>query len=297
MLSPLNPVLAGGDLAGGVAIGGGQPPFTLIAGPCVIEDRALVLETARAVAAICRELGIPYIFKASFDKANRSAIGSFRGPGMDAGLAVLAEVRESLGVPVLTDVHLPGQCAPAAEAVDVLQIPAFLCRQTDLLAAAAATGAVVNVKKGQFLAPRDMGNVVNKLRELGAAGIMLTERGASFGYNTLVSDMRGLPTMRSFGVPVCFDATHSVQQPGGLGAKSGGDRRFAPVLARAAVAVGVDALFMEVHPEPDRALSDGPNMIPLAELRGILTLLVALDRTLKGATQVVDAPFTGAGGG
>jgi len=273
---------------GGLRIGGGDPPFTLLAGPCVIEDRDLVLETARSIAAICRELGIPYIFKASFDKANRSAMTSFRGPGLAAGLAVLAEVRESVGVPIVTDVHLPEQAAPVAEVADLLQIPAFLCRQTDLLAAAAATGKPLNVKKGQFLAPWDMSNVVDKLRELGAAGIMLTERGASFGYNTLVSDLRSLPTMRGMGVPVCFDATHSVQQPGGLGAKSGGDRRFAPVLARAAVAVGVDALFMEVHPDPDSALSDGPNMIPLAELRGLLTLLVALDRTLKSATQAAD---------
>ena len=291
MLSALQPVRVGA-----VDIGGGDPPFALIAGPCVIEDRQLVLDTARAIADICAALGVPYIFKASFDKANRSALGSFRGPGMSDGLAALAEVRESVGVPVLTDVHLPEHCAAAAEAVDILQIPAFLCRQTDLLAAAAATGKPVNVKKGQFLAPHDMGNVVDKLRALGAAGIVLTERGASFGYNALVSDMRSLPTMRGFGVPVCFDATHSVQQPGGLGAKSGGDRRFAPVLARAAVAVGVDALFMEVHPEPERALSDGPNMIPLAELADHLRLLVALDQTLKGATQVVDAAFRGAGG-
>ena len=283
MLSAVNAI----DV-GGLRIGGGDPPFTLLAGPCVIEDRDLVLETARSIAAICRELGIPYIFKASFDKANRSAMTSFRGPGLAAGLAVLAEVRESVGVPIVTDVHLPEQAAPVAEVADLLQIPAFLCRQTDLLAAAAATGKPLNVKKGQFLAPWDMSNVVDKLRELGAAGIMLTERGASFGYNTLVSDLRSLPTMRGMGVPVCFDATHSVQQPGGLGAKSGGDRRFAPVLARAAVAVGVDALFMEVHPDPDSALSDGPNMIPLAELRGLLTLLVALDRTLKSATQAAD---------
>ena len=262
---------------GPLRIGGGGP-FTLIAGPCAIEGRDMALEIAGEAAAICRELGLPYIFKASFDKANRSALGSYRGPGLGAGLAILAELRRSVGVPVTTDVHLPEHCAPAAEVVDLLQIPAFLCRQTDLLAAAAATGRPVNVKKGQFLAPWDMGNVVDKLRGLGAAGILLTERGASFGYNNLVVDMRSLVLMRELGVPVCFDATHSVQQPGGLGARSGGDRRFAPPLARAAVAVGVDAIFMEIHPEPDRALSDGPNTLPLGALRGHLEELLALDR-------------------
>ncbi len=269
------------EAPGGPVHIGGDGPFTLIAGPCAIEGRDMALEIAGEAAAICRELGLPYIFKASFDKANRSALGAYRGPGLDAGLAILAELRRSVGVPVTTDVHLPEHCAPAAEVVDLLQIPAFLCRQTDLLAAAAATGRPVNVKKGQFLAPRDMGNVVDKLRGLGAAGILLTERGASFGYNNLVVDMRSLVLMRELGVPVCFDATHSVQQPGGLGARSGGDRRFAPPLARAAVAVGVDAIFMEIHPEPDRALSDGPNTLPLGELRGHLEALLALDRVRR----------------
>jgi 2-dehydro-3-deoxyphosphooctonate aldolase (KDO 8-P synthase) len=278
MLTPLPPVRVG-DLE----IGAGAGPFALIAGPCVIEDRALVLEVAAAMAEICAGLGVPWIFKASFDKANRSALTSFRGPGLAAGLEALAEVKQAVGAPVTTDIHLPEQAAPAAEVVDLLQVPAFLCRQTDLLAACAATGRPVNVKKGQFLAPWDMKNVVDKLRGLDAAGVMLTERGASFGYNTLVTDMRALVQLRELGVPVCFDATHSVQQPGGLGAASGGERRFAPVLARAAAAVGVDAIFMEVHPDPDRGLSDGPNMIPLAEVEGLLKTLVALDRIARGA--------------
>jgi len=257
----------------------GQPgsEFTLIAGPCVIEDRELALDVARELIA----LGQPLIFKASFDKANRSSASSFRGPGLASGLETLARVRE-LGVPVTTDVHLPEQAAPVAEVADLLQVPAFLCRQSDLLEACARTGTPVNVKKGQFLAPWDMAQVVEKLRAYGAQGVMVTERGTSFGYNRLVSDFRALPQLRALGVPVCFDCTHSVQEPGGLGATSGGQGRFAPVLARAAVAVGVDALFMEVHPDPSAALSDGPNMIPLANVPALLKRLRALHGVLTG---------------
>ena len=254
--------------------------FTLIAGPCVIESRELALEVAEHVKAIADRLGIHAIFKASFDKANRSSGGSFRGPGVEAGLAVLAEVKQRFGLPVLTDIHESQQAAPVAEVVDVLQIPAFLCRQTDLLLAAAeavrGTNKTINVKKGQFLAPWDMAQVVSKLRDAGVENLWLTERGSSFGYNTLVVDYRGLPQMQQLGCPVIFDATHSVQQPGGRGTSTGGQREFVAPLARAAVAVGVDGLFMEVHPDPDNALSDGPNMVPLHRLDALLRQLLAI---------------------
>ena len=259
-------------------------PLTLIAGPCVIESRDLVMKVAEQVSGICQELGIHYVFKASFDKANRSSGKSYRGPGTDEGLKILQEVGESFGVPVLTDIHASHQAAAAAQAVDVLQIPAFLCRQTDLLEAAAqavtGTEKVVNVKKGQFLAPWDMAQVVNKMAESGldpASGrLWLTERGSSFGYNTLVVDYRSLPQLQALGCPVIFDATHAVQQPGGQGTTSGGQREFVAPLARAAVAVGVDGLFLEVHPDPTVALSDGPNMVPLHRLKALLSQLVAL---------------------
>ena len=256
-------------------------PFALIAGPCQMESRAHALETAAALKEICGALGIGLVFKTSFDKANRTSAAAARGVGLDAALPVFVEIRETLGLPVLTDVHDAAQCAPVAEAVDVLQIPAFLCRQTDLLLAAAATGRVVNVKKGQFLAPWDMKNVVAKLTGAGNPNVMLTERGASFGYNTLVSDMRSLPIMAETGAPVIFDATHSVQQPGGQGTSSGGQREFVAVLARAAVAVGVAGLFIETHEDPDHAPSDGPNMVPLKEMPALLARLQAFDRIAK----------------
>jgi 2-dehydro-3-deoxyphosphooctonate aldolase (KDO 8-P synthase) len=259
-------------------------PFALIAGPCAIESRDHALDTAEAIRAIARRLEIDCVYKSSFDKANRTSAGAFRGVGMAQGLAILAEVRARTGMPVLTDVHETGQCAPAAEAVDCLQIPAFLCRQTDLLRAAAATGAAVNVKKGQFLAPWDMANVAAKLEAFGCERLLLTERGASFGYNTLVTDFRALPIMAESGWPVVFDATHSVQQPGGLGGASGGQREFVAVLARAAVAVGCAGLFVETHRDPDRAPSDGPNMVPLAELEGLLHELREIDRLRKTPT-------------
>ena len=259
-------------------------PLTLIAGPCVIESRDLVMQVAEQVSGICQGLAIDYVFKASFDKANRSSGKSYRGPGTDEGLKILQEVGESFGVPVLTDIHESHQAAAAAQAVDVLQIPAFLCRQTDLLEAAAqavaGTEKVVNVKKGQFLAPWDMAQVVNKMAESGldpASGrLWLTERGSSFGYNTLVVDYRSLPQLQALGCPVIFDATHAVQQPGGQGTTSGGQREFVAPLARAAVAVGVDGLFLEVHPDPTVALSDGPNMVPLHRLKALLSQLLAL---------------------
>jgi 2-dehydro-3-deoxyphosphooctonate aldolase (KDO 8-P synthase) len=257
-------------------------PLALIAGPCQMESRDHALEVAEALAGMTADLGMPLIFKTSFDKANRTSLSGQRGLGLEKALPVFAEIRERLGCPVLTDVHEIGQCAPVAEVVDILQIPAFLCRQTDLLVAAAETGAVINVKKGQFLAPWDMKNVVGKLDAAGNGRVLVTERGVSFGYNTLVTDMRGLPIMaRDTGCPVVFDATHSVQQPGGQGASSGGQREFAPVLARAAVAVGVAAVFIETHPDPDRAPSDGPNMIALRDMPQILGLLTALDRVAK----------------
>ena len=258
-----------------VTVGSGKP-LTLIAGPCVIENRDLVFEVAEAVNAICKKLGVQYIFKASFDKANRTSASTFRGPGVTVGLAVLQEVKDKLGLPVLTDIHESSHVEQVAEVVDVLQIPAFLCRQTDLLMAAAATGKAINVKKGQFLSPQEMSQVAQKLRTAGVENLMLTERGNSFGYNTLVVDFRSLPQLQSFGCPVIFDATHSVQQPGGQGGTSGGQREYVAPLARAAVAVGVDGLFMEIHPNPDKALSDGPNMLPLHRLEPLLKQLLAI---------------------
>ncbi|HSU04700.1 MAG TPA: 3-deoxy-8-phosphooctulonate synthase [Acetobacteraceae bacterium] len=260
-------------------------PFALIAGPCQIESRAHALEVAAALRAIADTARVPLIYKSSFDKANRTSASAARGVGMAQGLAILAEVRERTGLPVLTDVHVAEQCAPAAEAVDVLQIPAFLCRQTDLLLAAGRTGKPVNVKKGQFLAPWDMANVAAKIASTGNHNIMLCERGASFGYNMLVTDFRALPIMARTGYPVVFDATHSVQLPGGQGASSGGQREFAPVLARAALAVGVAAVFIETHPDPDRAPSDGPNMIALRDMPALIARLAAFDRLAKTAPQ------------
>lgn len=246
----------------------------LIAGPCVIESETLCLKVAEALRRACEKLDLPLVFKSSYDKANRSAATSFRGPGLDAGLRTLAKVREALGVPVLTDVHTEAEARAAAEVVDVLQIPAFLCRQTDLVQAAARTGRILNLKKGQFLAPEDMKHVVEKARAAGARRLLLTERGASFGYHNLVADMRSIPILKRLGFPVVFDATHSVQLPGGAGDRSGGQREFAPVLARSAVAAGADGLFIETHPDPDRALSDGPNMIPLRDMPKLLAGLL-----------------------
>lgn len=260
---------------------GNDLPLTLIAGPCAIESRAHALETADALCGMAAEACIGLIYKSSFDKANRTSVDSPRGIGMAEGLDILAGVREAMGCPVITDVHLPEQCAPVAEAVDVLQVPAYLCRQTDLVVAAAVTGRPLNIKKGQFLAPWDMANVFAKARDAGNNDIMLCERGASFGYNTLVSDMRALPVLAETGCPVVYDATHSVQQPGGQGRTSGGQREFVPILARAAVAVGVAAVFMETHRDPDSAPSDGPNMVPLDEMSELLARLVALDRLTK----------------
>ena len=261
---------------------GNSLPLTLIAGPCQMESRAHALEVAAALKEIATRRNIGLVFKTSFDKANRTSLSAARGLGLEAALPVFGEIKESLGLPVLTDVHEIDQCAPAAEVVDVLQIPAFLCRQTDLLIAAARTGKVVNVKKGQFLAPWDMANVVNKLTGAGNGRVLVTERGVSFGYNTLLSDMRGLPILaKTTGAPVVFDATHSVQQPGGQGTSSGGQREFVPVLARAAVAVGVAAVFIETHPDPDKAPSDGPNMVPLAKLEELITTLQAFDAVAK----------------
>ncbi len=256
----------------------GSRTFFLMAGPCVIESREMALQTAGRLADICNRLDIPFIFKSSFDKGNRSSLASFRGPGIDEGLRTLAEVREHLRIPVVTDIHSTAEVAQAAEVADVLQIPAFLCRQTDLILAASRSGRCVNIKKGQFLAPWDMKNVIEKFTSTGNRQLIITERGSSFGYNNLVVDFRGLPIMRAFGYPVVFDVTHSLQLPGGKGDRSGGQREFAEPLARAAVAVGVDGLFMEVHPAPDRALCDGPNMIPLDDLEGMLARL----RELQG---------------
>ena len=269
----------------GFEVGLDQPIF-LIAGPCVIESRQLALDTAGRLKEICAGLGVPFIYKSSYDKANRSSGKSFRGPGMDEGLKILAEVRQSIGVPVLTDVHELSQIEAAAAVVDVLQTPAFLCRQTDFINAVASSGKPVNIKKGQFLAPGDMKNVVAKARAAASASgradnILVCERGTSFGYNNLVSDMRSLAIMRETGCPVVFDATHSVQLPGGQGTVSGGQREFVPVLARAAVASGVSGLFMETHPDPDRALSDGPNAWPLARMQELLATLKSLDAVVK----------------
>jgi 2-dehydro-3-deoxyphosphooctonate aldolase (KDO 8-P synthase) len=269
-----------------VAVGkvrfGNALPLALIAGPCVLESRAHAFEMAAALEEIAARRGIGLVYKTSFDKANRTSGNSARGLGLDKALEVFTDLRDTLGVPLLTDVHEPDQCAIVAEVVDVLQIPAFLCRQTDLLIAAAKTGRAVNVKKGQFLAPWDMGNVVEKITGAGNANVLVTERGVSFGYNTLVSDMRALPLLGKIGGPVIFDATHSVQQPGGQGTSSGGEREFVPVLARAAVAVGVAGLFIETHQDPDKAPSDGPNMIPLKELEPLLERLMQFDKLAKG---------------
>jgi 2-dehydro-3-deoxyphosphooctonate aldolase (KDO 8-P synthase) len=259
----------------GLRVGAGLTHL-IIAGPCVIEDTGLVLETAVELKRITTDLKLSFIFKASYDKANRSSGTSFRGPGLKEGLAVLAKVKETVGVPVLSDVHTSEEATAAGKVLDVLQIPAFLCRQTDLLLAAARTGRVVNVKKGQFLAPWDMANIVQKIETTGNHRLLLTERGASFGYNNLVTDFRALPIMRRLGYPVIFDATHSVQLPGGAGTKSSGQREFIAPLARAAVAAGCEGLFMEVHPDPDNALSDGPNMLPLAQVRALLEQIVRI---------------------
>jgi 2-dehydro-3-deoxyphosphooctonate aldolase (KDO 8-P synthase) len=265
----------------GYDVGLDQPLF-LIAGPCVVESRQLQMDVAGELKAICADLGIPFIFKSSYDKANRSSAASFRGPGMDEGLRVLADVRKHVAVPVLTDVHAEGEIAAAAEVVDVLQTPAFLCRQTDFIQAVARSGKPVNIKKGQFLAPEDMRQVVAKAKAASDAdNILVCERGASFGYHNLVSDMRSLAIMRDTGCPVVFDATHSVQLPGGQGATSGGQREFVPVLARAAVATGVSGVFMETHPDPAKALSDGPNAWPLPRMRALLETLMAIDEVTK----------------
>lgn len=248
--------------------------YSLIAGPCVIESEELVLTVASEMKRITDELGVPYTFKASFDKANRTSIHSFRGPGIERGLEILAKVKQQIGVPICTDIHEPWQAEKAAAVCDILQIPAFLCRQTDLLVAAARTGKCVNIKKAQFLAPWDMKNCVEKVRETGNDNVMVCERGSTFGYNTLVVDMTGLRVMKEFSVPVIFDATHSVQKPGGNGTSTGGNREYVEYLAKAAVAVGVDGLFMETHPDPDHALSDGPNMMPLSEMRELLEKLI-----------------------
>lgn len=265
-------------------------PFALITGPCQLESLDHARMMAEGIAKACAPTNTPFIFKASYDKANRSSISTQRGLGMEEGLTILSKIRDEFGCPILTDVHDARQCAPAAEAVDVLQIPAFLCRQTDLLLAAGETGAALNVKKGQFLAPWDMGNVAEKIASTGNERIMLCDRGTSFGYNTLVSDFRGLPIMARTGYPVVFDATHSVQQPGGQGTTSGGQREFAPVLARAAVAVGVAALFIETHEDPDNAPSDGPNMIPLDQMQSLIGRLAALDALSKETAKDSSRP-------
>ncbi len=271
----------------GFPVGGGHP-FFLIAGPCVVESLQLQLDTAGALKEMAARLGIPFIFKSSFDKANRSSAASFRGPGLEAGLKILAEVKAQLGVPLLTDVHEDTPLAEVASVVDVLQTPAFLCRQTNFIQNVARTGLPVNLKKGQFLSPWEMGNVVDKARAVGNTQIMVCERGFTFGYNNLVSDMRSLAIMRSTRAPVVFDATHSVQLPGGQGTASGGQREFVPVLARAAVAAGIAGLFMETHPDPSKALSDGPNAWPLARMESLLKTLQALDQTVKSAPYEED---------
>jgi len=272
-----NAIIAAGNVRFGNAL-----PLALIAGPCALESRDHALEMASALKEVAEKIGIGLVYKTSFDKANRTSAKSNRGIGLEAALPIFAEIRSSLGIPVLTDVHECDQCARVAEAVDVLQIPAFLCRQTDLLAAAGATGRVINVKKGQFLAPWDMVHVVGKITRAGNRNVLVTERGVSFGYNTLVSDLRALPILReTTGAPIIFDATHSVQQPGGQGASSGGERQFVPVLARAAVAVGVAGIFIETHQDPDKAPSDGPNMLPLKEMDALLRQLIQFDNLAK----------------
>lgn len=263
-----------------IAVGGGSP-LLWIAGPCVIESREFLLPVAERLAAIGAELKIPLVFKSSFDKANRTSGKAFRGPGLQAGLAILEEVKKKTGLPVLTDFHEAGQAAAVGQVCDIIQVPAFLARQTDMLEAAGKTGRVVNVKKGQFMAPGDMKNVVKKLEEVGCRRILLTERGSSFGYNTLVNDFRAIPQMQEYGYPVIFDATHSVQSPGGAGDRSGGDRRMVPYLAQAATAVGCDGLFMEVHPDPDHAPSDGPNMLPLEAFAGVIKTCLRLRAALQ----------------
>ncbi|MGH7198321.1 MAG: 3-deoxy-8-phosphooctulonate synthase [Candidatus Omnitrophota bacterium] len=267
---------------GKIVLGNGSP-LSLIAGPCVVENAPSALRHARAIQKIAKRLGIPYIYKSSYDKANRSSNATFRGLGIDEGLLILQRVKDETGLPVLTDVHSAEEAGKAARVADVLQIPAFLCRQTDLLTAAADTGKIVNVKKGQFLAPWDMKNIVEKIASRGNHRILLTDRGTSFGYNTLVSDFRAIPIMRRFGYPVIFDATHSVQQPGGRGTSSGGEREFVPVLAQAAVAAGADGIFMEVHEDPDHAPSDGPNMVRLKDLEKLLERLLKLSRVVRNA--------------
>jgi 2-dehydro-3-deoxyphosphooctonate aldolase (KDO 8-P synthase) len=280
-----NPVVAVGQARFGNAL-----PLALIAGPCALESRTHALEMAGALKEIAGKLGLGFVYKTSFDKANRTSAKSNRGIGLEQALPIFADIRDSLGVPILTDVHETEQCAPVGEVVDVLQIPAFLCRQTDLLVAAAETGRTVNVKKGQFLAPWDMAHVVAKVTGAGNRNVLVTERGASFGYNTLVSDMRSLPILaRTTGAPVIFDATHSVQQPGGQGTSSGGEREFVPVLSRAAVAVGVAGVFIETHQDPDKAPSDGPNMVPLKAMEGLLRALIAFDRLAKNANNAKNA--------
>lgn len=258
-----------------ITVGPGNP-LLVIAGPCVIESEDLAVHTARQLSEICGAAGLPLIFKSSFDKANRTSVSSFRGPGIETGLRILSDIKSSLGIPVLSDIHTPGQADPAGEVLDVIQIPAFLCRQTDLLVASARTGRAVNVKKGQFLAPWDMHNIIGKVTGTGNMRLLLTERGTFFGYNNLVVDFRSFPLMRATGFPVVFDVTHSLQLPGGQGTSSGGQREFAEPLARAAAAAGIDGIFMEVHPEPDRALCDGPNMIPLDRVAGLLQSLKAI---------------------
>jgi 2-dehydro-3-deoxyphosphooctonate aldolase (KDO 8-P synthase) len=267
---------------GGVEIGGGRP-LAVIAGPCVVENRDSALRHAAALKECADRVGVSYVFKSSYDKANRSSAESYRGPGLKKGLEILAEVKRKIGVPILTDVHEIDQIDAVKQVADILQIPAFLCRQTDFVIAVAKSGAVVNVKKGQFLAPWDMRNVVDKIRSAGNEQILLTERGASFGYNNLVSDMRSLVVMRELGYPVVFDATHSLQLPGGLGNASGGERKYIPALARAGVAAGIDALFMEVHEDPDRALSDGPNSLALDNFESLLKSVKAIDALAKDA--------------
>ena len=287
-----NPVVAVGDVLFGNAL-----PLSLIAGPCQIESRDHALECAAALREIARRLGVGLVFKSSYDKANRTSRSGPRGVGLHRAIEILAEIRDALSVPVLTDVHERQHCAVVAEVADVLQIPAFLCRQTDLLVAAAETGRVVNVKKGQFLAPWDMGHVLDKVTGAGNPNVLATERGTSFGYNTLVSDLRGLPVMAGFGAPVVFDATHSVQQPGGQGARSGGQRQFVPVLARAAVAVGVAGVFIETHPDPDHAPSDGPNMIALRDFEPLVATLLRFDRLAKSLSGAGPEVGPGAGPG
>ena len=271
----MNPVVVGD-----ISFGGGSP-FVLIAGPCVIEDADTVFRIAESLKDLTGRLKIPFVFKASYDKANRTSIQSFRGPGLQKGLRILAQVRKDFEVPVTSDIHAEDEVGPAAEVLDILQIPAFLCRQTDLLVRAAKTGKAVNIKKGQFLAPWDMKSAAEKVKESGNDRIILTERGVTFGYNNLVTDFRSLAVMRALGYPVCFDASHSVQQPGGLGSASGGKKEYIPLLARCGVAAGCDAVFMEVHSKPEKALSDGPNMLPVSDLEDLLVDLLAIDTVVK----------------